>query len=78
MEIRCQIIFNFASEQFLNWKVSALDNGFYKQNLRDVGVLESVQSCFELSIHFSVFAAGSREILYRQMYEKLKTRLDAF
>ena len=43
---------------------------------------ESVQSCFELSIHFPVFfprelfleqfTAGS---LYRQMYGKFKTRL---
>ena len=46
---------------------------------------ESVQSCFELSIHFPVFF--SRELflvavhgwsLYRQMYRKFKTRLDAF
>ena len=48
---------------------------------------ESVQSCFELFIHFPVFffscelfivlqfTAGS---LYRQMYGKFKTRLDAF
>ena len=45
----------------------------------------SVQSCFELSIHFPVFfsralfleqfTAGS---LYRQMYGKFKIRLDAF
>ena len=46
---------------------------------------ESVQSCFELSIHFLVFF--SRELfleqfaadsLYRQMYGKFKTGLDAF
>ena len=42
---------------------------------------ESVQSCFEFSIHFPVFF--SRELfleasLYRQMYGKFKTRLDAF
>ena len=50
---------------------------------------ESVQSCFELSMHFPVFF--SRELflvavqgqftagpLYRQMYGKFKTRLDAF
>ena len=46
---------------------------------------ESVQSCFELSIHLSVFF--SRELFlvavhgwfaYRQMYGKFKTRLDAF
>ena len=45
----------------------------------------SVQSCFEFSIHFPVFF--SRELfleavyggsLYRQMYEKFKTRLDTF
>ena len=46
---------------------------------------ESVQSCFEFSIHFPVFF--SRELfleavyggsLYRQMYGKFKTRLDAY
>ena len=46
---------------------------------------ESVQSCFELSIHLSVFF--SRELFLvavhgwfacRQMYGKFKTRLDAF
>ena len=49
---------------------------------------ESVQSCFELSIHFPVFffcepflaavitfTAGSQ---YRQMYGNVKTQLDAF
>ena len=46
---------------------------------------ESVQSCFELSIHLSV-KGTSRELLlkivrgkkYREMYGKFKTRLDAF
>ena len=47
---------------------------------------ESVQSCFELSIHFPIFFF-SRELflvavtavsLYRQMYGKFKTRVDAF
>ena len=46
---------------------------------------ESVQSCFELSIHLSV-QRTSRELLikivrgkkYREMYRKFKTRLDAF
>ena len=46
---------------------------------------ESFQSCFELSIHLSVFF--SRELFlvavhgwfaYRQMYGKFKTRMDAF
>ena len=46
---------------------------------------ESIQLCFELSIHFPVFF--SRELflvavtavsLYRQMYGKFKTRLDTF
>ena len=42
---------------------------------------ESLQSCFELSIHFPVFF--SRELflvagsLYRQMHGKFKTRLAA-
>ena len=46
---------------------------------------ESVQSCFELSIHFPVFSthelflvAVTAVLLYRQMYGKFKTRLDAF
>ena len=46
---------------------------------------ESVQPCFKFSIHFPVFFP--RELfleavyggsLYRQMYEKFKTRLDAY
>ena len=62
----------------MSWKLSALDKGFYEQNLRDaVALLESVQSCFELSIHFYVFAAGSRERRYRQMYGKFKTEQKA-
>ena len=46
---------------------------------------ESVQSCFDLSIHLSVLRT-SRELLlkivrgkkYREMYGKFKIRLDAF
>ena len=46
---------------------------------------ESVQSCFELSVHLSVLRT-SRELLlktvrrkkYREMYGKFKTRLNAF
>ena len=62
-----------------------------KKNWRDVAVLavpESVQSCFELSIHFrDSFVFFSRELFlvavhgwfaYRQMYGKFKTRLDAY
>ena len=53
---------------------------FKKKNWRDLAVPESVQSCFELSIHLSVFF--SRELFlvavhgwfaYRQMYGKFKT-----
>ena len=48
-------------------------------------MLESVQLCFEFSIHLSV-QQTSRELLlkivrgkkYRQMYGKFKTQLDAF
>ena len=46
---------------------------------------ESVQSCFELSIHLSVFFSRKLFLVavhgwfaYRQMYGKFKTRLDAF
>ena len=39
----------------MNWKVLALEKGFKEKNLRDVAVTESVQSCFELSMHFPVF-----------------------
>ena len=47
---------------------------------------ESVRSCFELSVHLSV-NRNSRELLlkivrgkkkYREIYEKFKTRLEAF
>ena len=38
----------------MNWKLLALEKGFQEQNWRDVAVRESVQSCFELSIHLSV------------------------
>ena len=41
-------------------------------------MLENVQSCFELSIHFSVFAAGLWERHYKQMHGKFKMRLDVF
>ena len=47
---------SFASEQFMNWKLLALGKGFFqKKNWRDVAVPESVQSCFELPIHFFFF-----------------------
>ena len=39
----------------MNWKLLALGKGFKEKNLRYVAVTESVQSCFELSIHFPVF-----------------------
>ena len=46
---------------------------------------ENVQSSFEFSIHFPVFffprtflKAVYGGSLYRQMYEKFKTRLDAY
>ena len=38
----------------MNWKLLALVKGFLEKNWRDVAVLESVQSCFEFSIHLSV------------------------
>ena len=44
----------------MNWKLLALGKGFKKGFWRDVTVPESVQSCFELSIHFPVFF--SREL----------------
>ena len=49
-----------------------------QKKLRNVAVLESIQSRFEFSIHLSVmsFPQTSRE--YREMYGKFKTRLDAF
>ena len=46
---------NIASEKLMNWKLLALGKGFQEKTWRDVAVPESVQSCFELSIHFSVF-----------------------
>ena len=39
----------------MNWKLLALGKGFKEKNWRDVAVPESIQSCFELSIHFPVF-----------------------
>ena len=45
-----------ASEKFMNWKLLALGKGFFeKKNWRNIAVPESVQSCFELCIHFPVF-----------------------
>ena len=48
-------------------------------------MLESVTLCFEFSIHLSVQQTSHKLLLkivrgkkYRQMYGKLKTRLDAF
>ena len=68
----------------MNWKLLAQGKGFKEKTWRDVAVPESVQSWFELSIHFPVFLF-SRELfleqftagtLNRQMYGKFKTRLD--
>ena len=39
----------------MNWKLLALGKGCKVKNLGDVAETESVQSCFELSIHFPVF-----------------------
>ena len=69
----------------MNWKLLALEKLFQEQNWRAVAMTESVQPCFELSIHLSVWRT-SRELLlkivrgkkYREMYGKFKTRLDAF
>ena len=41
-------------EKFMNWKLLALGKGVKEKNWRDVAVPESIQSCFELSIHLSV------------------------
>ena len=38
----------------MNWKLLALGKGFKKKIWRDVAVPESVQLCFELSIHLAV------------------------
>ena len=38
----------------MNWKLLAPGKGFIEKNWRDVAVPETVQSCFELSIHLSV------------------------
>ena len=46
----------------MNWKLLALVKGFKKKNWSDVAVPESVQSCFELSIHLSIFF--SRELVH--------------
>ena len=48
----------------MNWKLLALGKGFYEKIWRGVAVPESVQSCFELSIHFPVFF--SRELFLEQ------------
>ena len=40
----------------MNWKLFAVGKGFLEKNWRDVAVPESVQSCFELSIHFVCIA----------------------
>ena len=69
----------------MNWKPLALGKASLGKNWRDVAVPESVQSCFELSIHLSV-KRTSGELLpknsshekYREMYGKFKTRLEAF
>ena len=42
----------------MNWKLLALGKGFYRN--KNVSVLESIQSRFELSIHLSVYF--SREL----------------
>ena len=48
-------------KNLMNWKLLALGKGFKEnKNWRDVAVPESIQSCFELSIHFPVFF--SREL----------------
>ena len=44
----------------MNWKLLALGKGFSEKNWRDVAGPESIQSSFELSIHFPVFF--SREL----------------
>ena len=56
-----------------------------RKNWRDVVVPESVQSCFELSIHLSVKRTTHelllkivRGIKYRETYGMFKTRLDVF
>ena len=54
----------------MNWKLLAQGKGFQEQNWRDVAVTESVQWCFELSIHFpvffprTIFSSSSRLVRY--------------
>ena len=38
-------------EQYMNSKVEIVGKRLYSPNLRDVAVLENVQSCFQLFIH---------------------------
>ena len=39
----------------MTWKLLALGKGFQEKIWRDVALPESVQSCFEIAIHFPVF-----------------------
>ena len=48
----------------MNWKLLALGKGFLEKNWRDVAAQESIQSCFELSIHLSE-ERTSRELLLK-------------
>ena len=66
--------FKMNSEQYMNSKVKILGKRLYSPNLRDVPVLESVQSRFKFSYIFLQVNGG----IYRQMYEKLRTRLHVF
>ena len=58
----------------MNWKLLALEKGFKeKKKWRDVAVPESVQSCFQLSIHFpvffpqTIFSSSSRLVRYTRL-----------
>ena len=42
----------------MNWKLGTRERILRKKKWRDVAVSESVQSCFELSMHLSVFFSG--------------------
>ena len=55
------------SEQYMNSKIKLLGKRVYSPNLKDVAVLESLQSCF---LPFHTFACKLVRKNYRQIYGK--------
>lgn len=71
---KVQCLQNLCFEKIVIWKVQSLPKRNLMPNLWSVVRLERVQLCFDFSQHI----CNLSQQIYREMFGKFKTQLDAF